>query len=378
MKTAHLTSAHPRRDARIFLKECSSLARAGYDAHLVVADGLGNSAENGVTFTDVGKASGRLSRMVGAAYRVFAAGLKLDADVYHLHDPELLPYAVMLKLKGKTVIFDAHEDLPRQILSKHYLPVAVRKTTSVLAEAGQKSICRRLDFVVAATPVIAQSFRAMGVASEAINNFPLPGELEMSAATRSRKKNQVCYIGGITTVRGIRQIISALGLVKSGVRLTLAGNFAERELEKELMQTKEWKHVDATGFVSRDKVRSILEESIAGLVTLLPTRAYLDSLPVKMFEYMAAGLPVIASDFPLWREIVDDADCGVLVDPEDPQAIADAIDTIVNDPEMARRMGENGARAVREKYNWGIEEKKLLAVYSKLVGPPQKDAGPVV
>ena len=89
-----------------------------------------------------------------------------------------------------------------------------------------------------------------------------------------------------------------------------------------------------------------------------------------MFEYMSAGLPVIASDFPLWREIIAGNDCGLLVDPEDPQAIADAIDTLVNDPEMARRMGENGARTVREKYNWDIEEKKLLALYEEIAGAP--------
>lgn len=127
-----------------------------------------------------------------------------------------------------------------------------------------------------------------------------------------------------------------------------------------------WARVDELGFLTRAEIRMIFGRSMAGLVTLHPTPACLGSFPVKKFEYMAAGLPVIASNFPLWREI-EGNECGVCVDPFDPVAIAAAIDRLVDDSDLARRMGENGRRAVHERYNWGVEEKKLLALYGKLL-----------
>ncbi|MCO5064448.1 MAG: glycosyltransferase family 4 protein [Rhizobiaceae bacterium] len=370
VKVVHLTSAHARRDTRIFLKQCRSLAAAGYEVHLVVADGLGDSAEAGVTFRDVGKAAGRLQRMAGSAYKVFAAGLRLDADVYHLHDPELLPYALALKAKGKRVIFDAHEDLPAQVLTKPYLQPALRRTIAQLVSTGERIAVRRLDAVVGATPHITQKFEQMGVARAVeINNFPLPGELE-SPATGKSKVNAVCYVGGISRIRGIVEVVNAIGLSRTGARLKLAGGFAPASLRSEVTRLSGWDHVDELGIVDREGVRDLLAESVAGLVTFLPAPNHIDAQPNKMFEYMSAGLPVIASDFPLWRTIIAGNNCGLLVEPQNPQAIANAIDRLFEDSGMARRMGENGSKAVREKYNWGMEEKRLLALYEELVGPP--------
>lgn len=374
---AHLTSAHPRSDTRIFLKECRSLANAGYSVNLVVADGLGGNVEGNVTITDTGKPSGRLSRMIAAAYRVFVAGLRLNADVYHLHDPELLPYALALKARGKRVIFDAHEDLAAQILTKPYLAPALRRLVSASSDGVERQIARRLDAIVAATPAIARKFGAGGVKRTIeINNFPMLGELE-TATDRKADAKAVCYVGGISRIRGIVEMVQAVGLARSGARLKLGGGFAPRSLRDEVASLPGWRNVDELGFVDRVGVRDTLGSSAAGLVTFLPAPNHLDAQPNKMFEYMSAGLPVIASDFPLWRELIEGNDCGLLVDPENPQAIADAIDTLVNDPDMARHMGTNGSRAVRETYNWAIEEKKLLDLYRELAGPPPKAAQPL-
>ena len=125
--------------------------------------------------------------------------------------------------------------------------------------------------------------------------------------------------------------------------------------------------MNSLGFVDRDRVRQVLSRSMAGLVTLHPIINYIDALPVKMFEYMSAGIPVIASDFPLWREIIQGDDCGLLLDPLNPAAIAHAIDYLVSHPEEAQRMGKNGRTAVETKYNWTMEEKKLLAFYDNIL-----------
>ncbi len=332
---------------------------------LVVADGLGDDERDGVRIVDVGKSNGRLDRMLGATRRVLKRAVALDAELYHMHDPELLPVGLELKRRGKRVVFDAHEDLPAQIMSKSYINAGLRKPLSRAALIVERFACGRLDAVVGATPTIRDKFRDMNIRSVDINNFPLLGELDADE-DNGNKAREVCYIGGIGTSRGMREIVAAMARCKSGTRLNLAGNYFEKDGRASLVKDPGWEHVNELGYLSRADVKSVLGRSIAGIVTLHPTRAYLDSLPVKMFEYMIAGLPVIASDFPLWREIINGCDCGVCVDPLNPQAIAEAIDRLVENPEEARRKGEKGRRAVLDRYNWSAEERKLLDFYKAL------------
>lgn len=367
MKIIHLTSVHSRFDTRIFFKECISLANYGYDVTLIVADGNGDDLQQDVKIYDVGASKGRLDRMCHAPKRILRKAITLDADVYHLHDPELIPIAIKLKKKGKMVIFDAHEDTPKQILGKPYLNKLVKIIVSKVFEEYETWACRRLDVVVAATPYIRDKFLALGVKYVIdVNNYPLLNELLLENIDWSKKTNHVCYVGGLTKVRGISEIIQAIELCKSDIRLKVAGAFSEKAFEKEVHQLKGWKKVDSLGWIDRKGIKNVLETSIAGLVTLYPIINYLDALPVKMFEYMAIGLPVIASDIPLWKEIIDEHQCGICVDPNNPIDIAYAIDFLVNNPEVAKQMGYNGQQAVKEKYNWSIEEKKLYSLYEEL------------
>ena len=363
-RVCHLTSAHPRYDTRIFVKECRSL-RKDYDVTLVVADGLGDEVKEGVRIVDAGKASGRAARMLGTTRKVFEKALMLDAALYHLHDPELLPVGLRLKKAGKKVVFDAHEDLPLQIRNKTYLNPLVRRAAAVVAKHFEAYACRRFDAVVAATPFIRDKFLAINLVTVDINNFPIIQELQNSVGFDARE-NAVCYVGYITAVRGIREMVRALEHTPE-CRLLLAGKFQEADVEAEVQGYPAWGKVDFLGFLDRDGIAEVLCRAKAGLVTLHPVPNYLDALPVKMFEYMAAGVPVIASDFPLWRSIVEDAACGICVDPLDPAAIAGAIRQILHNPEASRIMGENGVRAVRDTYNWHTESQKLLSLYAEVL-----------
>jgi glycosyltransferase involved in cell wall biosynthesis len=363
----HLTSVHPRYDTRIFLKECTSLAQNGRHVSLVVADGKGDEHKNGVHIVDVGASGGRLDRMRHAPGRVLKKALALDADIYHLHDPELLPIGLKLKKCGKKVIFDAHEDVPKQILGKPYLNKPAKVLLSWVLRHFETWACRRFDAVVTATPFIRDKFLSINPRSLDVNNFPMLGELSCDVQP-AEKLPQVCYVGGITAIRGIRELVAAMGLVKNRVRLQLVGRFSEAAVSSQVRNIPGWLSVDELGFQGREGVRETMARCIGGLVTFHPLPNHVDAQPNKMFEYMSAGIPVIASNFPLWREIVVGNDCGLCVDPMDPTAIAEAIDYLATHPEEVKRMGDNGKAAVQQRYNWKNEEAKLLALYDELMG----------
>lgn len=342
------------------------MAAQGHEVVLVVADGLGDEVRGGISIADVGRPKGRIDRMFKATARVCSKAVELDADIYHLHDPELLPVGLKLKRCGKKVVFDAHEDVPKQILGKHYLHPWVRRILSWAFAHFERYACARFDGVVTATPYIRDKFLPINPRSVDVNNFPMIGELE-SAVPWSDKANEVCYVGGIAQIRGVKELVRAMEFTRTPARLNLVGAFAEAEVEAEVRTYPGWGKVHAFGVQDRPGVREVLGRSVAGVVTLHPISNYLDALPIKMFEYMSAGIPVIASDFDLWATIIEESKCGLCVDPMDPAAIASAIDRLVNHRDEAERMGRNGRQAVLSRYNWSREEVKLIEFYDQLL-----------
>jgi len=369
-KVVHLTSVHPPSDIRIFFKECRSLAAAGYEVVLVTPGGKDRFVD-GVQVRAITKAARRLERMTKTVWAVYRAAIRERAEIYHFHDPELIPVGLLLSLRGKRVIYDIHEDVPRLILSKYYLPVWVRSFIGNVVEVIENFAARRLSALVSATPHITKRFRHLNARVVTVQNFPLLGELadDTPATSWQRREAAVAYIGTIMVSRSIREMVGALGLLPENraAELLLAGTYFPESLRDEVIELPGWERVRELGFLDRRAVKQALGRVRAGLVLLYPEPNYVYSQPIKMFEYMAAGIPVIASDFPLLREIVEGADCGRLVDPLDPRAIADAIEYLLGYPEKAEEMGRNGRRAVEERYNWENEKRKLLALYRELL-----------
>lgn len=363
-KIAHLTSAHPRYDTRIFVKMCCSLSEK-YDVYLIVADGQGNEYKNNIHIIDAGKTTGgRISRMTSTVNNVFHAAIKIDAAIYHLHDPELIPIGLKLIKSGKKVIFDAHEDLPVQIFSKPYLSTPAKILLSKLVSLMETVFCARFSAVITATPYIRDKFLRINSKTVDINNFPLLEEF--CAINYTKKQNEIVYIGELASTRGIKEIVQSLRFTNN-ITLNIAGHFSETETETAVKNLSEWKHVNYYGFLNRQQISELLQRSKIGLVTLHPTENYRVALPVKMFEYMASGLPVIASDFPLWKDIIEKHECGICVDPLDPKAIGNAINLLMNQPEVAEEMGQRGRLAALSIYNWNSEKNKLFDLYDDLL-----------
>jgi len=365
IKVCHLTSVHNRRDTRIFIKECKSLQAHGYEVYLIVADGLGNEIDEGVKIIDVGRPNGRLKRVLETTKRIYHKALELHCEVYHFHDPELVFIGAKLLKKGKKVIYDVHEDVPRQILTKPYIHPFLTKSVSYFFEKIENRVSKKFDYIITSTTHIQNRFLRINKHTKAIHNFPFLEEFGQIQVNWKDKKDVVCYVGGISKVRGNFENVEALAYVKK--KMLLAGVFLPETYKQELMNSAGWEHVEFLGFLDREGIQDVLSKSKAGLVTLHPTINYLDSLPVKMFEYMAAGIPVIASDFDLWKTIIEKENCGICVDPLNVKEIAEAIDRVLRDDKCASEMGQNGRSAVMERYNWETEKNNLLTIYDQLI-----------
>jgi glycosyltransferase involved in cell wall biosynthesis len=365
MKICHITSVHPVLDIRIFHKECVSLADAGYDVTLVCTGKTNHTfVEKGVKIIQRAVDNQtRTGRMFHTANIVCDAALKENADIYHLHDPELMRIIPRLKKCNKKVIFDAHEDFPGQILGKHYIPLFLRKLISFAARITENLLLPKADAIITAVESNSIKMNRLSKIIVTLNNYPILNEFADSVPHDYSKKN-ICYIGSISLLRGIKEAISAAYI--SNTRLFLAGPFSPPELEKEMAKTAGWNNVEYFGFSDRTKIIGILAESSVGLATIHNSENFILNPVTKIFEYMAAGLPVIASDFPLWKTIVEGNNCGLCVNPLNPDEIAGAISFILSNPDRAREMGANGRKAFLEKYNWETEKQKLIDLYKLL------------
>jgi len=363
MIACHLTTVHAYNDGRIFNKECRTLSKKGYQVHLI-APNAPDKVENGIYVHGISRSSNRIKRMLITTYKVYKKAKEINADIYHFHDPELIFAGLMLKSAGKKVVYDVHEDVPRQILSKYWIPRNLRKIVSKFVELIENFCSKKFDGIIAATPYIARRFEKMDVLTETINNYPLLHELWTEADHCPEKEQAVIYVGGITSQRGLFQMIEAIELTK--YKLYLGGNFAVEKERNIAMTMSGWKKTIELGFINRDEMKEYIAKSSAGLVLFHPEPNHIHAQPNKLFEYMSAGLPVIASNFPLWKEIVEGNQCGICVDPLNVDEIRQSIDWIMDHPGEALEMGKNGRKAIEEKYNWENESKKLIEFYQKL------------
>jgi glycosyltransferase involved in cell wall biosynthesis len=371
MKIAHLTSVHPYSDTRIFYRMCKSLRSAGHEIHLIaprLERAPGSSEEiQGIVVHSVSPGNNRYARMTKTVADVLEIGTGINADIYHFHDPEFLRLAPDSQQRlGKPFIYDVHEDYREKMFDKHWIPGLFRGGASKVMGGLEDYAARACAGVVAATPRIANRFISHPRCI-VVQNFPDLSELTLPTGVTNNKAFDFAYVGGISVLRGIQEMIAALPLSGDKTLLGVAGAWETPSLRESCQKLAGWGQVSDCGVLDRPEVAKLFASARAGLVLLHPTECYLHSYPVKLFEYMSASLPVIASNFPLWREIVEGNNCGICVDSLTIEDVARAMRWMIANPERAHEMGVNGRRAVVEKYSWEKEFVKLNEFYEKIV-----------
>ena len=248
MIIAHLTSVHPRFDIRIYHMMCKSLRKLG-DVHIICADGLGEQNIDGINIIDVGKSTNRFSRMWVSVNKIYQKANLIDADIYHIHDPELIRVGYKLIKKGKKVIFDSHEDIGATILNKPYLNSTLRKLIYRIYNAYEKYMLKKFSALIAPTPFIKKKLNQINPFTEKICNYPISDNLKTEYRKKEFEKFEVCFVGGISHQRGVKELIKALELTKNKVYLNLVGDFISEQYEKELRAEKGWKYVNYFGYI---------------------------------------------------------------------------------------------------------------------------------
>ncbi len=360
IKICHLTITSQDNIPRL-LRESKGAVEHGMEVHIVA---LGNTEEkDGIHFWGAHMPTNRIDRLFKIGREIFHTAIAVDADIYQIHDPELLRFARLLKHKGKRVVFDSHENYTLQVSIKAYLPKAVAKLASRIYQRFETWALKYVDATLIPCTFDGKDIFKGRVRKHIIlPNYPVLKE----AGEYNPHKDSICYAGALSKERGISCLLQAAS--QSNTTLILAGKFSSEAYQKEVMQMPEWKSAEYLGVLPQDEIYKLYNKCIAGMSTMLPTGEYcvMDTLNTKVYEYMMQGLPVIVSDFPYARRVLSEYKCGICVDPTNVQDIVDAIRYFQDHPEKARQMGQNGRKAVEREFNWGTQEKILLKLYKEL------------
>lgn len=368
MKVLHVTTVHPAEDNRIFNKEVRSLREAGYEIFFAAKE----NASNDLRDIALRSRSRKLVRVVFGFFEVIAIARRIRADVVHFHDPELISAAIIMKILGTRIIYDVHENVSAQILTKYTIPRMLRRVLSLCAEAFEWVASKMFDGFVCATSEMYERFPENRTAL--VQNWPRLEEfalLEVSGHPEPSDTNaslRLAYVGGLTEIRGATQMLDAVDLIAQclPVEFTIMGSVHPDELLVSMRAHPAWKHVSYLGWCDRETVVEELRKSDIGLVLFQPAPNHLASQPNKLFEYMAAELPVVASNFSWWKKVIDDSGCGKTVDPTSPKEIAAAVLELSKSATARKAMGKKGRQQVEQVYNWSAEFEKLKDLYSKL------------
>ena len=365
-KVLILSSVHRWDDTRIFHKQAKSLAKI-YDVELHAIADFKYKVFEGINIYGHKRSFKIFPIRIWFQYLIIA--LRSESKTVHFHDPDLIFLGVFLRILGKKVIYDVHEDMPGYIMDKTWIPKIFRKLISIFFDITERATSLFFSEIIVVTEKVGERFLRKNPAY--ICNYP-----SISNFTRNPHQNNksnpftIIYVGVITPRRGIIEIIQAANFLdkKFNCQINIIGPIPDANFGKYLKKLilKSPIPFSFKGTLSYDQAMIELYNADVGIVCIQPKPYFLESLPNKMFEYMFAGLPVICSNFPFWKNIIDMNNCGITVNPLNPIEITNAIKYLYSNPEELKIMGMNGRKLVEEQFNWENEEQKLIKLYNKL------------
>ena len=365
-RIAVVTTVHRWGDPRVFERETATYLEWGCEVHVFVpltgsASTRGWSNHPALHIHPLPEPHGRLQRMrlsLGVAGPVWRAG---PFDIVHFHDPELIPAMAFLALGSRRAYFlyDVHEDLPLEVQSKSWIPRALRPA-SVLAVSGRwKAASMMFEGFAPATEAIAR--RWPPARTRIVHNYPKSLFEPPQGDPVTVDPSRLLYVGGLTEVRGIRAMLESVRHARTrypALKLDLVGPVVDASLAPEVERAVGEGWCRHTPWLPPEQLATFCLGSAVGLVPYLPIPDHLEALPTKIFEYMAMGIPILASDFPLWRDLIERSGIGRVADPTGP-SFAAALEAMLAEPEQLARCAERGRAAYRGGYRWETEREQL-------------------
>jgi len=367
MKTiCHLTSVHKAIDTRIFHKECTSLSKK-YIVNLI---GIHNKMEmrNNVNIIPFPKFNSRMLRILISPFVMFNYAIKIKSELYHCHDPELFFTMLLLKIFTKSkLVYDMHEDYLSAIVQKPYLPKPLKTFIASIIRKIELIFCNHIfDSVILAEKYYNDIYKK-GVT---ILNYPILSFKQYREFNKN-KEILLLYTGTVSVDRGAFIQSKIVDFVEN-CKIEFMG-FCNTKLSlKIISKIKKKNNFNITGinkYISREIIDNNYTKKkwLAALAIFPKTNHYYQKELTKFFEYMSAGLPIIASNFPVWKSIIEKNKCGICVDPNDKKAIKNAILKLYNNNDLRNQYSQNGLELVQKKYNWITQEKILLDLYREIL-----------
>lgn len=371
MRICMLTTGHRALDDRIFYKEALSLRKKYDDIYVVAPDEKGEHMENGIHIVGVRTPVSLLDR-IKLVDEVIDEAIKLKAHIYHFHDFEIIYKAMRIKrrLPDAKIVYDVHEFYPDMIRMSHKIPSFLKPAAAYIVDKSETVRAKKFDYIISADDAVKERFEKYNPNVDVIYNF---SEFNIRPVSKCTKEYDCIYQGGITLERGVFNVVKAIEIVsktKPDVRMIFVGPFDDAEAKEMVFKYIKDKGLDKNiefiGRVPHSQVEGYVRKSRMGIVTLLPYPKYFKNIPIKQFEYMSCGIPVIGSDLPPIKKFITSYNSGLIVDPTNPEEIAAAILKLMGDPQLCSELGANGVRAVMESYNWANMERKLLNIYGSM------------
>lgn len=367
-----IAPVHVWNDVRVFEKQARSLAACGYDVYLLARVNKKINS-NGVTVVPVlYQGESRVLRFLSLPFVAFQA-LTFKADIYHLHNPDTLIVASILKLLRNKVIYDTHEDFTKRILSRKWIPVAIRKPLATAVGKMEKYFAKYADLVLCTQPSVAKRMRegkCIILGNPPRNNEKLIQDVRSIASTLELPECdlRLVYIGTINSSRGLVEMVDAMPLINESFncRISMVGAIEQDEL-RNVSKRPGWDYVDFISRVPQEIAFAYIYLADVGLIYLRDEGGHDITDPNKIYEYMAFSKPFIASAFDTWMRKFGGLGAGVFTPAGSSERLAEAVVKLGSSPQSKRiGMGEKGKRFVVENC-WEKEFEKLRFEYENLL-----------